>query len=84
MEHNENVELPHGASVNSTTNIVTIRLGNVDLKFSIEEWSAFCEIIDDVNLALQSGLVNYSFACETCGSHNVMMRYEETSDEEIN
>jgi len=84
MLHSQTVELPHDATINTANNKLTLSLGNVNLVFTLEEWSIFCDMIDDINVALQTGLVEQSQHCSSCGSVDVSIFYEEPSGDEIN
>lgn len=84
MSINQIAELPHDATIDAGNNKLTISLGNVNLVFTLEEWAIFCEMIDDINVALQVGLVEQSQHCSACGSVDVSVFYEEPSGDEIN
>ena len=83
MQPSQTVKLPHDAFINIETNQVTFSLGNVNLTFTLEEWATFCDMIDDINVALQTNLVEESSQCSSCGYVEVALTYEEPSEDEF-
>ena len=78
------IELPHDAFLNAENNKLTFSLGNVNLVFTLEEWGTFCEMMDDINVVLQTNLVEQTAHCSSCGHTDYSLLYEEPSDDEIN
>ena len=83
MEPVQKVKLPHDASINTDTNQITFCLGNVNLVFTLDEWATFCDMIDDVNIALQTNMVEESAECTSCGYTQISLTYEEPSEDEF-
>ena len=84
MRPNQTIELPHDASINVETNKIIFSLGNVNLVFTLEEWMVFCEMVDDINIAIQTNTVESTDRCMTCGHTDTLLLYEEPQDDEIN
>ena len=84
MQSSQIVELPHNAWINTQTNKITFSLGNVNLMFTMDEWNTFCEMIDDINVALQTNMVEQSQYCSSCGNVDISLLYEEPAGDEIN
>ena len=82
-QRNQKVKLPHDATIDED-GVICLPLGNVVLKFVLEEWSAFYEIIDDINIAVQANTVEEVIQCPTCNMIETYVKYEEPSDEEVN
>jgi hypothetical protein len=83
VQQNQTVKLPHDASINIDTNQVTFCLGNVNLTFTLDEWTTFCEMIDDINVALQTNMIEESSECSSCGYTEIALAYEEPSEDEF-
>jgi len=80
----QSVKLPHGATLDDD-GVICLPLGDISvLKFVLEEWSAFYEIIDDINIVIQANTVEGIIQCPTCNTIESYIKYEEPCDEEIN
>ena len=77
------VDLPHGATLDHE-GIISFPLGSVVLKFALEEWATFFEMVDDLNVVIQANTREDVIQCPTCNTIESYIRYEEPEDEEIN
>lgn len=77
------IRLPHGATI-SHDGVISLMIDNVVLNFGIEEWSEFYQIIDDVNVAIETNSVESVVQCPTCNTITTYVSYEEPDEEDIN
>ncbi len=84
MQRSPIIELPHDAFIDTLSNKITLALGNVNLIFTLDEWNAFHEMMDDINVALQTNLMEQSEHCSVCGHTDISILYEEPADDELN
>ncbi len=77
------VDLPHGASICEDA-IVSLPVGNVILKFPLEDWKDFFQIVDDINVVLKANTIESIIQCPTCNTITSYVEYEEPTDEEFN
>lgn len=77
-------ELPHGAHFDHETEQISLPIGSVTLNFSFEEWSAFFDIVDDVNTVIQMNTIESFAQCPSCHTVVSFVQYEEPQEDEIN
>ncbi len=78
------VEIAHGAEIDPDEGTITLPIGNVILKFTLEEWLAFFTIVDDVNTVFQMNAVESVGQCPACNTIVSVVQYEEPDEQEIN
>jgi hypothetical protein len=78
------VELTHGATIDIDTGLINLPIGNVILNFSLEEWTVFADIVDDVNTIIQVNTLENVMKCSTCNTVTSYIHYEEPDENEIN
>jgi len=78
------IEIAHGAEINPSEGTITLPIGNVILKFTLEEWMVFFNMVDDVNTIIQMNSVESVGQCPACSTIVSLVQYEEPDEQEIN
>ena len=78
------VEIAHGAEIDPEDGTITFPVGNVILKFTLEEWTTFFTMVDDVNTIFQTNTVQSVGQCPTCNTVFSIVEYEEPDEQEFN
>ena len=78
------VEIAHGAEIDPDEGTVSLPIGNVILKFTLEEWTTFSTMIDDINTIVQMNTTENIAQCPACDTIISYVTYEEPDEQEIN
>lgn len=78
------IEIAHGAEIDPDEGMVSFPIGNVTLKFTLEEWSTFSSIVDDINTIVQMNTTESIGQCPACDTIISYVQYEEPDEQEIN
>ena len=73
-------DLPHGASIDLDDQVIRLPVGEkIVLKFGINDFQNFCEIIDDLKIILDFYSTTTSYQCQKCGSIDTEVEYDPPS-----
>jgi len=79
------MQFPNGVIIDGENNMVTFPVSEaLTLKFTFEEWMEFVSMVADANLVFESNTSISTYMCNTCGTVNAAMEFEEPKDEDLN
>ncbi|MDB4337473.1 hypothetical protein OAA09_00485 [bacterium] len=72
MQH----DLPHGASIDTETQVLKLPVGEkLVLKFSLDDFHGFCNIIDDLKTVMDFYTSITEYQCLKCGAIEIETDY---------
>tara|TARA_B110000196_G_C20647247_1_gene431310 strand:+ start:170 stop:421 length:252 start_codon:yes stop_codon:yes gene_type:complete len=78
-------DLPHGATIDLDDQVIRLPVGEkIILKFGINDFQNFCDIIDDLKMILDFYSTTTSYQCQKCGSVDVDVEYDPPAEADEN